>query len=98
MGRRETFLEFGNTRSESTAASAASRVIKRTARPSIATDQVAWVISGDTRPFLDFNNGDVITVPSSTGGKTTARVLSLALAEDDSTGQVRAEATLEVAA
>lgn len=97
-GRRETFLEFGNTRSEATAASAATRILKRTARVATDTPRVQFTITADARPFLDFAPGDVITVPASNGGTTTGRVLSLAIVEDDFTGTTLGEATLEVAA
>jgi len=98
-GGRETFLEFGNTRSEATAASAALRILKRTARVNVDTPRVSFTITPDARPFIDFNCGDVITVPASNGaGKTTGRVLALTLLEADSeTGNVTGEATLEVA-
>lgn len=96
-GRRESFLEFGNTRSEATASSAATRILRRTARVAVATPQVAFRITSDARPFIDFNCGDVITVPSSTGGTTTGRVLSLALTEADD-GTVSGSLEMEVAA
>lgn len=94
-GRRETFLEFGNTRSESTAASAGARILKRTAKPTIATPRVEFTISPDARPFLDFAPGDRITNPASTTGQTTARVLALSLIEDNNAGGCHGEALLE---
>lgn len=96
-GRRETFLEFGNTRSEATAASAAARVLRRTARPDVSTPRVSFTPTADAQPFIDFAPGDRITVPSSTGTVTTARVLALAIAEADD-GTVTADAELEVSA
>lgn len=96
-GRRESFLEFGNTKSEATAASAASRILRRTARVNVATPSVTFRITSDAQPFIDFGCGDVITVPASNGGVTTGRVMSLALSESDD-GTVTGSAELEVAA
>jgi len=96
-GRRESFLEFGNTRSEATAASAAARILRRTARVNVATPLVSFRITADARPFIDFTCGDVVTTPSSAGGTTTARVLSLSLSEGDDR-KVTSSAELEVAA
>lgn len=94
-GRRETFLEFGNTRSEATAASAAARILRRTARPDVSTPRVSFTPTADAQPFIDFAPGDKITVPSSEGGRSSARVLALALVEGED-GTVSAEAELEV--
>jgi len=96
-GRRESFLEFGHTRSETTAANAAARILRRTARATVATPTVSFRITDDVTPFVDFHCGDVVSVPSSTGTTTTARVLSLAVVEDDN-GLVTGEADLEVSA
>lgn len=96
-GRRESFLEFGNTRSEATASTAAARILRRTAKVNVSTPSVSFDISSDAQPFIDFAVGDVITVPSSTGGVTTGRVLSLGLTEADD-GTVKGSAELEVAA
>ena len=97
-GRRETFLEFGKTRSESTAASAGARILARMAKVDVAVNRVSCIPTPDARPFLDFNVGDRVTTVSSTGGKTTARVLALALVENESGGTVTYEPELEVLA
>jgi len=96
-GRRESFLEFGNTKSETTAASAASRILRRTAKVNNATPSVSFTITPDAKPFIHFGCGDVITVPSATSGKATARILSLGLTEADD-GTVKGSAELEVLA
>jgi len=96
-GRREAFLEFGNTRSESTAAANATRILKRTAKVNVDTPRVQFTITDDARPFIDFSPGDRITAPSSTGTQSTGRVLALTVYEDDQ-GNAHAEAILEVAA
>lgn len=96
-GRRETFFEFGNTRSEATAASAGARILKRTAKTNVATPRVQFTITDDVRPFIDFAPGDRVTNPASETGQTTGRVLALSVVEDDN-GTCHGEAVLEGAA
>jgi hypothetical protein len=95
--RRETFLEYGNTRSETTAAAAASRILARTAKTDGIVTRVEAVPVDGARPFLDFHCGDKVTAYSTSGAKSTARVLSIALAEDDE-GRITYQPELEVAA
>jgi hypothetical protein len=94
-GRRETYLEFGNTRSETTAAANASRILARTAKTTVTVNRVECTPVADAEPFIDFAPGDRVTALSSAGAKTTARVLSIALTEGDD-GAVRYEPELEV--
>jgi len=96
-GYFETFLEYGNIRSESVAAAQAARFLARKSRVTVATPQVDLTITADARPLIDYFPGDRVTCPSSTGGQTTGRVLSLSVYEDDN-GNVKASADLEVAA
>lgn len=94
-GRRETYFEFGNTRSEPTAAASATRILKRTAKNTITVQRVSAVIRPDARPFLDFACGDQISALASTGGTSKARVLSITLVEDDAK-RVTFEPELEI--
>lgn len=96
-GRRETYLEFGNTRSENTASAAASRILKRTAKNTVTVQRVSAVITPDVRPFLDFNNGDRVSALGTDGAKASARVLSITLLEDDA-GRPTYEPELELPA
>lgn len=96
-GRRETFLEFGNTRSEATAASSAARILARTAKNTVTVERVLAYPTPDAQPFLDFAPGDRIKAISTTGTATNARVLSITLAEGDD-GVVSYEPELEVSA
>lgn len=93
-GRRESFLEFGNTRSEATGAARAARILKRTARLTNAVTRAVSVPRSGVRPFLNYKVGDRITAVSTTGTKAIARVLSLTLAEPD-TGVLYCENELE---
>ncbi len=96
-GRRETYLEFGNTRSETTAGANASRILARTAKTTVTVSRVECLPTADAEPFIDFKPGDRVTALSSTGTQTTARVLSIALVEGDD-GTVTYEPELEVLA
>lgn len=83
QGRRETYLEFGNTKSEDTARKVAERMLRRTGKPIVLATSVEAIPIEDAKPFVDFKVGDKITIPDATGGSTTkARVLSLALQMD----------------
>lgn len=97
IGRRETFIEVGDTRSEATASAVASRVLARMAKYDVTVERCTTVPTTSTRPFLDYAPGDRVTAYSSTGTKSSARVLSIALAED-ADGLVTADHELEVLA
>jgi hypothetical protein len=96
-GRRETFLEFGNLTGTATPSSAATRILARTAAVAPIVERVSAIPTPDARPFLDFAPGDRVTAPSSSGGVSTARVLSITLVEDEA-GLVTYEPELEVLA
>jgi hypothetical protein len=95
-GRRETFLEFGSTRSEATAAASASRILARTAKNTVTVERVRAYPTPDARPFLDFAPGDRIKAIGTTGAQVNARVLSITIGEADD-GTVYYEPELEVA-
>jgi hypothetical protein len=97
-GRRETFLEFGNTRSETTAAAGANRILSRTAKTTITVERVLAYPTTDAKPFLDFAPGDRIKAVGLDGTQKNARVLSITIAENDTTGAVEYEPELEVSA
>lgn len=82
-GRRETFLEFGNTKEEATARGIADRLLKRTGKPIVLATSVEAIPVSGARPFLDFKVGDRITIPNPAGNSTNAaRVLSIAMQMD----------------
>ena len=83
QGRRETFLEFGNTKSEDTARNVADRLLRRTGKPIILVTSAEAIPIEDAKPFLDFKVADKIMIPNATGtGTTKARVLSIAMQMD----------------
>jgi hypothetical protein len=82
-GRRETYLEFGNTKSEDTARVVADRLLKRTGKPMILASSVEAIPITGALPFADFAVGDRITIPDATGASTVkARVLSIGMKLD----------------
>lgn len=94
-GWRETFLEYGNTRSESAAKKKAERVLRRTSKTTIVANTEV-VITDGAIPYVNFDVGDVVAIPnpSGEGVPNTARVLSISLAEDG--GGVKFQPELEV--
>jgi hypothetical protein len=82
FGRREVFMEFGNTRSDEVAKAAAQKVLRRTGKAKRTAQTEAVPVTGST-PYVDFTVGDVISVPSPDGSTTAkARVLSIGLEND----------------
>ena len=94
-GWRETFLEYGNTRSEDVAKRNANRVLRRTGKTQVVAS-TDIVITDGAIPYVNFDVGDIVAIPnpSGEGVPNTARVLSISLAEDG--GGVRFQPELEV--
>lgn len=95
-GWRETFLEYGNTKSEDVARRQAQTHLRRTGKTQIATSGVEVAVVTGAVPYVDFDVADVVSVPNTTGtgALTTARVLSISLSE--SGGVLRFVPELEV--
>jgi hypothetical protein len=94
-GWRETFLEYGDTKSVDVARRRARRHLRRTGKTQITASGVEVAITAGSTPYVDFNVADVVSVPNPTGGGlSSARVLSISLSESD--GRVRFVPELEV--
>lgn len=95
-GWRETFLEYGNTRSDDVARRRAQRHLRRTGKTQVATSGVEVAVTSGAVPYVDFDVADVVSVPDpiGNGDLAKARVLSISLAETD--GQLRFVPELEV--
>ena len=95
-GWRETFLEFGNTASEDAARRNAQRVLRRTGKTQVIASGVEVVVTNGAVPYVNFDVGDVVSVPdpSGTGLPSKARVLSIGLKEQG--GGVSFQPELEV--
>lgn len=82
-GRRELYLEYGNTRDEQTARVAARRVLQRTGKTKVVVSKVECAVVSGATPYVNFSVGDYITVPNADGsGSSTARVLAIAMQHD----------------
>ena len=95
-GRRETFLEYGSTSSESYARTQALRVLARTGKTQVVANAVEVAVVDGAVPYVSFDVGDTVSIPdpAGTGGLGQARVLSIALKEEG--GGVRFSPELEV--
>lgn len=94
-GRREMYVEVGGTKSESTAAIVAGRVLARTGKQRVTASASDCVAVDGATPYTDFAVGDIISVPSPTGTSwKRARVLSIAM--QDPNGSATFTPELEV--
>ena len=95
-GRRETFLEYGNTASEDVARAQALKVLARTGKTQVVANAVEVAVTTGAVPYVNFDVGDTVSIPdpAGTGGLGTARVLSISLKEEG--GGVRFSPELEV--
>lgn len=82
-GWRETFLEYGSTRSDEVARTQAQRHLARTGKTQVVASGVDVAITAGATPYVDFNVGDLVSVPEASGNGTLskARVLSISLSE-----------------
>ena len=95
LGRRETFIEVGRTKSETTAKRVADRQLRRLGRKTIVASSVEAIPVTDMVPYEDFTVGDYVTIPNPDGTATrTARVLSLSLIQQG--GDITYQPELEV--
>jgi hypothetical protein len=96
LGRRETYLEMGRTRSESTARIRARRLLGRTGKQvTLATTVEALPVEG-VIPFEDFEVGDIIGIPRPDGSDQFIRARVLSLAIEGDSGNVTFQPELEV--
>jgi len=91
-GRREMYVEVGRTRSDSTAKTIATRVLNRTGKNRIIASRMEAVPVEGLRPYVNFDVGDLVSVPSPTGsGFRRARILSLAMRDESGTAHYMPE-------
>lgn len=83
IGRRETFVEVGSTRSEATAAHVAQGRLKSLGRRKVTSSNIEALPTAYARPLVDFTVGDIISLtdPANPRASIRARVLSLTLTE-----------------
>jgi hypothetical protein len=95
-GWRETFLEYGNIKSDAVARRAAQRVLRRTGKTQVVASGVEVAVVDGAVPYTDFTVGDVVAIPNPGGAASwsKARVLSISL--KDVGGGVSFQPELEV--
>jgi hypothetical protein len=95
-GWRETFLEYGSTRSEDVARRQAQKHLARSGKTQIAASGVEVAVITGAVPYVDFDVADVVSVPGAAGSGALgkARILSISLSE--SGGALRFVPELEV--
>ena len=94
-GRREGYLEYGGTRSESTAKASAARWLRQQRYARKVVTAAACVPVVGAVPFVDFGVGDQVRAPDWDATPLKVRVLSITLSEDG-TGNVVYSSELEV--
>jgi hypothetical protein len=91
-GRRETFVEAGRTRSRLTARIITRRLLNELGRRRVTASTVEAIAVPGVAPYVNFDVGDVILIPSPQGGGTRrARVLSIAMVDDQGTARFMPE-------
>lgn len=95
-GWRETFLEFGSTRSEDVARRNAQRHLARTGKTQVVTSGVDVAVTTGAVPYVNFDVADVVSVPDPTGNGTLAKARVLSISLSESGGELRFAPELEV--
>ena len=95
-GWRETFLEYGNVKSDDKARLNAQRVLRRSGKTQVVASGVEVAVVTGAVPYTNFDVGDVVAIPdpSGDGALGKARVLSISLKDDG--GGVSFQPELEV--
>ncbi|HEY7824629.1 MAG TPA: hypothetical protein VIG24_17440, partial [Acidimicrobiia bacterium] len=88
LGRRETFVEAGQTRSPATARVITEQLLAELGRQRITASTIEAIVVPGCTPYVDFNIGDTIQIPAPDGsGHKRARVLSIAMVDDQGTAR-----------
>ena len=95
-GWRETFLEFGSTRSEDVARRNAQRHLARTGKTQVVTSGVDVAVTTGAVPYVNFDVADVVSVPDPTGNGALAKARVLSISLSESGGELRFAPELEV--
>jgi hypothetical protein len=92
LGRRETFIEAGRTRSRQTARIITRNLLAELGKQRITASTVEAIVVPGCTPYVDFDLGDTIEIPAPTGsGHKRARVLSIAMVDDQGTARFMPE-------
>jgi hypothetical protein len=86
LGRRETFVEAGRTRSPQTARVITRQLLAEIGKERITANTVEAIAVTGAVPYVNFDIGDIVTIPSPTGsGTKRARVLSIGMQDQQGT-------------
>lgn len=92
LGRRETFIEAGRTRSRRTARILTRQLLRELGRQRITATTVEAIAVPGCVPYVDFGLGDTILIPAPTGsGHKRARVLAITMVDDQGTARYMPE-------
>lgn len=82
-GRYEAYLEIGGVQSLDDAKSIATIVMDATKGAQVSTAARVVPPAGAAVPFIDFDPGDIISVPDETGAVADARVMGVTVSGDE---------------
>lgn len=86
LGRRETFVEIGRTRSPSTARRIIRQLLTELGKARVTVTGMEVVAVPGVLPYVSFDVGDLVSIPSPTGaGFNSARILSIAMRDENGT-------------
>lgn len=92
LGRRETFVEIGRTRSRSTARRVVRQLLSELGKARVTATSLEAVVVPGLAPYVDFAVGDLVSIPAPTGaGFKRARILSLAMRDENGTARFMPE-------
>jgi hypothetical protein len=92
LGRRETFVEIGRTRSRSTARIIVRQLLEELGKARVTATSLEAVTVPGIQPYISFDVGDIVGIPAPTGaGFKKARVLSIAMVDENGTARFMPE-------
>jgi hypothetical protein len=92
LGRRETFVEIGRTRSRATARRVVQQLLAELGRARVTASSIEAVTVPGLAPYVSFDVGDVVGIPAPTGsGFKRARVLSISMVDENGTARFMPE-------
>lgn len=92
LGRRETFVEIGRTRSRATARRVVRQLLAELGKARVTASSMEAVVVPGVVPYVSFAVGDLVSIPAPTGaGFKRARVLSLAMRDENGTARFMPE-------
>jgi hypothetical protein len=92
LGRRETFVEIGRTRSKATARIIVRQLLAELGKARVTATSLEAVSVPGVLPYVSFSVGDIVGIPAPTGtGFKRARILSIAMVDEQGTARFMPE-------